>query len=218
MTYHVEKTCQVSGMADIYVKLFGDKTQGTFVEVGAYDGITYSNTYGLALAGWRGLLFEPHPELYGKCIATYRNMPQVRVENISIGEWDGVATLYLGDYLTTTDKDMVAVYDGLNWSKGMFSGQVGVSMCTLDMALERNAWPVGFDVLVVDTEGTELAVLCGFDLAKWRPRMAIIEACEQHSDIILAKKAPEINRIFLEAGYDKTYCDSVNSIFVRRES
>jgi len=48
--------------------------------------------------------------------------------------------------------------------------------------------------------------------------MVIIEACEQHSNPILAQKAPEINRIFLEAGYDKIYCDSINNIFVKCES
>jgi len=212
--YHVEESCQIIGLADIYSKMFGDKTQGAFVEVGAYDGITFSNTYGLALAGWRGLLFEPHPELYKRCITTYQNMPQVKVEDIGIGEQDGVATLYLGDFLTTTDKNIISAYNGLT-CQDMFVGQVDVSMCKLDTALERNAWPTGFDVLVVDTEGAELAVLSGFNLIKWRPHMAIVEACEQHSNPILAKKAPEINRIFLEAGYDKIYCDSINNIFVK---
>ena len=37
------------------------KTDGTFVEVGANDGMTGSFTYNLAKIGWHGLYFEPVP-------------------------------------------------------------------------------------------------------------------------------------------------------------
>lgn len=41
-----------------------DRDAGFFVEAGAYDGYTQSNTYWLERGrGWRGLLVEPMPEL-----------------------------------------------------------------------------------------------------------------------------------------------------------
>src|ERR1700729_4369556 len=41
---------------------------GTFVEAGAHDGYTQSNTYSLERhRGWAGLLIEPIPELRRQC-------------------------------------------------------------------------------------------------------------------------------------------------------
>ncbi len=41
---------------------------GTFCEVGAYDGILSSNTLHFEQYGWRGLLFEPDPEMFYMCV------------------------------------------------------------------------------------------------------------------------------------------------------
>ena len=46
---------------------YGDKV-GYFVEVGAYDGVTASNTYALERTGWTGILIEPLKEQYAKLV------------------------------------------------------------------------------------------------------------------------------------------------------
>lgn len=49
--YPLDATCQIphfKNLSDIYVYIFGYKTDGLFVEVGAYDGESFSNTSGLA--------------------------------------------------------------------------------------------------------------------------------------------------------------------------
>ena len=60
--YPQQPTCQISNMWLIFETFFGQRTEGLFVEVGAFDGVLYSNTWGLAARGWRGLLIEPVPE------------------------------------------------------------------------------------------------------------------------------------------------------------
>ena len=48
-------------------KFFKEKTAGTFIEVGANDGITYSNTYFLEkFRQWKGICIEPHPGAFEK--------------------------------------------------------------------------------------------------------------------------------------------------------
>ena len=54
-------TCQIPGLDAIYDQYFGDKI-GSFVEVGAFDGMTYSNTWHLANRGWYGVYIEAHPD------------------------------------------------------------------------------------------------------------------------------------------------------------
>jgi FkbM family methyltransferase len=198
----------------LYLSIFGYRTNGTFVEVGAYNGITFSNTYGLALADWHGLLFEPVPELYKQCVINYCNLPNISIKQCCIGDVDGKVTLYLGDYLSTTNIDRVKIYSQLSWSSGWHVGQIEVPIFTLNTVLAQQLWPVSFDLLVVDVEGTELEVLKSFNLSYWCPHMVIVEACEMHPDHRLSNQASEINKIFLDAHYKKIYCDTVNTIFI----
>jgi len=44
--------------------LFPGKTNGVFVDIGANDGVTFSNTYLLEKLGWSGLVIEPIPSIY----------------------------------------------------------------------------------------------------------------------------------------------------------
>ena len=48
-------------------------------------------------------------------------------------------------------------------------------MKTLDSVLEQAGAPEGFDFLSVDVEGHEIEVLRGFDIARWRPQLILLE-------------------------------------------
>ena len=48
-------------------------------------------------------------------------------------------------------------------------------MRTLDDILTEARAPVAFEFLSIDVEGHELEVLGGFDLARWRPRLILLE-------------------------------------------
>ena len=46
----------------LYDNYFGDIQNGTFVELGALDGVLYSNTkFFEDTLNWSGILIEPHP-------------------------------------------------------------------------------------------------------------------------------------------------------------
>ena len=216
--YNVVKNCQVIGLGDIYLDAFGYKTSGSFVEVGAFDGMSWSNSSCLAEAGWKGLLFEPVPQHYNRCAARYRDNKNVDVVKCCIGDYNGEAKVYLGSSLSTTSIEMIKVFNSLDWSKHIGHNEkkfIKSEIYTLDSMLEKHNWPENFDVLVVDTEGTELKVLQGFDVDRWAPKVAIIEAHEKHKDKVLGKNAKKINEYFESRGYRKIYCDMVNSVFLK---
>jgi hypothetical protein len=52
---------------------------------------------------------------------------------------------------------------------------IEVPVRTLDDILTEARAPVGFDLLSIDVEGHELEVLGGFDLARWQPRLVLLE-------------------------------------------
>ena len=48
-------------------------------------------------------------------------------------------------------------------------------MRTLDEILEQAGAPTPIDFVSIDVEGHEVEVLSGFDLARWRPRLLLVE-------------------------------------------
>src|SRR5258708_18051909 len=52
---------------------------------------------------------------------------------------------------------------------------IEVPVRTLDAILIEARAPVGFDFLSIDVEGHELEGLSGFDFARWRPRLVLLE-------------------------------------------
>ena len=55
-------------LEDKYLSKFFDKEyKGTCVDVGAYDGISGSNSYFFEKNGWDCLCIEPVPESFNKC-------------------------------------------------------------------------------------------------------------------------------------------------------
>ncbi|XP_037077368.1 uncharacterized protein LOC119098518 [Pollicipes pollicipes] len=61
------------GQAQMVLKILQNKTGGTFVECGALDGETRSNTlYMERWLGWRGLLVEPDPDSFRMLLQKHR--------------------------------------------------------------------------------------------------------------------------------------------------
>jgi FkbM family methyltransferase len=214
MNYNIPADCQVKGLNEIYLKYLGYKETGFFVEVGAYDGLVASNTWGLAEAGWGGIYFEPVQEFYIRCMNNHRNHPLVLTYNCCIGNHEGLVDFYVANTLSTYNTD----YLNSEFWKNDYRGAVKtiVPITTLDKMLKENNAPVGFEVLVVDVEGAEFDVLQKFDINYWQPKMCIIEAQEFHPAKELSLQAPVINKYFEEAGYSKIYCDEINSIYIER--
>jgi hypothetical protein len=84
--------------------------------------------------------------------------------------------------------------------------------------LERRVGARPIDLVVIDVEGAEAAVLRGFSLARWRPRMLIIELVHTHPDLhSVSAGDAHLQRLIEEARYSVVYKDSVNTVFVADE-
>ncbi len=219
-TFDVTPTCQIEGLADIYAEYFGDRAHGGFVDVGAADGVSVSNTSCFPAIGWSGLLFEPDADRFEACRRFYEDYERVTVVQACVGSRVGEAKLFCDGSTATIVPEMIEVFNQIPWLQASHLSEdkyVLVPIVTLDTALRQHGWEPGFEVLSIDVEGAEIEVLHGFSIDRWAPRMAIVECCETHRDRALARNAPAINAYFDENGYDKIYCDAINSIFVRRD-
>ncbi|MBI3416066.1 MAG: FkbM family methyltransferase [Verrucomicrobia bacterium] len=145
---------------------FQKKPTGFFVEVGANHPTKFSQTWLLEQNGWRGLLVEP---LTAKCELLRQQRPGSRVCQVAAGapEQRGRArfTVAAGD-------DMLS---GLQAQPGVTTAATEeVEVRTLDDLLADAGHPP-LDLVSIDVEGTELDVLRGFDLARHRPRLVLLE-------------------------------------------
>lgn len=143
------------------------KSSGFFIELGANDGITQSNTAFFEFyRGWKGLLIEPSVEKYEQCII---NRPSSIVQNYAcVDSIYQLAHIY-GDFNGS-------LMSSVNGSRLNSSQLLQVSTITLEKLLDKYAAPGQIiDLLSLDTEGYELPILKGLNLDKYRPRYMLIE-------------------------------------------
>jgi len=157
--------------------IFKDQTSGTFVDVGAFDGMQYSNTYGFELAGWGGLCVEAHPA-YIKFLK--KNRPNsINVHGAASTENKPKVTFFTCKYgpLSTLDKSVENQFKKQFPKHFKGFSKTTVPMYTLNNLLKRNNIEK-IDFISIDTEGTELDVLKGLDIEKYAPRVILAECME----------------------------------------
>lgn len=147
--------------------------KGTFVEAGAHDGFTQSNTYYLErFEGWRGVLVEAVPELARKAERRRPASTVVQAALVSPAREGEEVTIHFGD-LTSTMGNPRHAQGGLN-NAGRQAYEIQVPGRTLSSIID-DAEIGAPDLLVLDVEGQEPDVLMGLDMPRHSPRLLIIE-------------------------------------------
>lgn len=211
--YPQQPSCQIRNAWVLFETFLGQRTDGLFVEVGAYDGVSYSNTWGLATRGWRGLLIEPVPEYAAAAREAHSAHPGVTVVQCAIGAEDGVLELTTAGPFTSAVPGMIDEWESRSWrSRGE---KVSVPMRTLDDVLAEFVPGMEIDVLVVDVEGHEVDVMAGFSWPT-QPRLMFLELPDLHpSAWQRASSAVTVRDDLLSRGYQVAYKDVTNTVFVR---
>ena len=218
--YNISKTCQIKNLNEIYLNYFGYPSNGYFVEVGAYDGESFSNTSCLSDQGWNGLYVEPIYEFYLKCLKRH-DKNDVIVANVAIGLEEKEVKIYQGDTLTTLDKAQVGRYNEIDWSKHISFFETTCDQMRLDTLMNKLEVPKNFDILVVDVEGKESEVFKTFELDEWTPKMLIVELEDEHESFQkypeLIVEIKELRNFIHKKGYVEIYKDHINTVFVKNE-
>lgn len=217
--YRPSPSCQVPELGEKWEAIFGQRTQGFFVEVGAYDGESYSNTSCLADVGWSGLYIEPISEFADRCSRRHRNNSGVQVINCAASDEVENVKIFLGDILTTVVDEQVAAYEKISWATGLHKGEMReVSAAPLDMILDRHNVTPRFDLLVIDVEGAEEKVMRGFSLQRWLPKAILIELEDEHPDFRdnarVVQSVGRVRALIENAGYSLAFKDHINSLYV----
>lgn len=145
-------------------KLFGGKRDGFFIELGAHDGLTQSNTAFFEFSrGWTGVLVEPSIEQYTKCVSA---RPNSRCFNYACVSDSYTAEVIYGDFASGLMSSVTARVD---------AEKTPVPAKPLGQILDSIPNIPTIDFISLDVEGYEQDVLEGLNLEKYRPRYMLIE-------------------------------------------
>lgn len=137
---------------------FGIRCRGV-IQIGAHEGQEVGQYVGMGFAAIH--LVEPNPEVFVRLAAATRDAKQVTLAEVAISDRNGEAALNIATF------DQSSSLLDLKLHKDIFPGislrdRVNVETRTLDDHLGREHLdPAAYNVLSVDTQGSELAILRG---------------------------------------------------------
>jgi len=150
---------------DLLLDAMFKKEGGFFIELGANDGLTQSNTAFLEFnRGWKGVLIEPSANAYAECC---KNRPASTCFNLACVSESFKGGEIQGDF----NGGMMSSVNGQRTGTEQL---VSVKVSTLEKILD-SVGATTIDLLSLDTEGYELEILKGLNLNKHRPRYMLIE-------------------------------------------
>jgi FkbM family methyltransferase len=161
------------------------KTGGVFVELGANDGINQSNTlYFERYKGWRGVLIEPTPHNYLKCLANRSTENHIFCNAcVSFDYADRFVEIVFANLMSSPVGLESDVQDPVSHAHSgrqflESTDQIfafGAVAKTLNAILLETQSPNKIDFLSLDVEGAEMEVLKGIDHYQYRFSYLCIE-------------------------------------------
>jgi FkbM family methyltransferase len=168
----------------LWENYFKHKLTGTFVEIGAEDGVRFSNTKFLEESGWDGICIEPRPNAF----AELKENRNCIVENYAISDKMGTF-----DFLSIEGNGkglsgLVDKYDPRHTQriKAQHSDSkqsiIQVECIPLNDLLEKHNITT-VDYMSIDVEGAELNVVKSVDFEKYNVNIITIENNYQTNEV-----------------------------------
>jgi len=194
------------------IKYFPKDYKGVAVDVGAVDGRYMSNTLYLEdNLNWEVLCIEPNIYYYNQLVNNRKHSLNYAVSDKNLDDVDfHIFTMNNGNESSVSslnpDQELID-YHKNHYHITLNKTSMKVNVRTLDYCIEEFN-PEKVDLISIDTEGTELDVLKGFDINKWKPKLLVIEDNWESSTQIIKEYLEQFN-------YSLDKRVGVNDFFVR---
>jgi len=183
----------------------------TYLDIGAGDPVLSNNTYALYLTGSRGVLVEPNPTLV-------RKLKAVRPGDVVIGCGVGLKETTAADYyvirgnwpLNTFSPEAVAEYRK-QWAADPVERVIRMPLIAINQ-LMTDHFGSAPDLLSIDVEGLDLAVLRTMDYRAHRPAAI----CAETKKPGMSHDRTPIAQFLRGKGYVACAGSLYNTIFVDR--
>lgn len=164
---------------------FTNREPARWLDVGAYDGRSMSNTLALSELDWGGVAVEPDPQAFEGLQRTYGGNPKIAILPLAISSTGGVLPFHnsrSGGVSTLSDAHR------RKWESAATFETIEVETITPDELLRMHPGPYAFMSLDVESANVELLEL--FDLSAMGVELLcvehdgedtrILEHCTQH--------------------------------------
>jgi FkbM family methyltransferase len=151
---------------------FKNKRDGVYIELGALDGVLYSNTkFFQDTLNWNGILIEPHPDIFNDLKNNrpnnflFNNLVSCHNEPLQFRYFVNIHAAVSGVENTLTKHHMDVYFESDNeWHKSLPQKKITMTPRTLkDIITETNLKHIDF--LSLDVEGHEYEVLQSWDFS-----------------------------------------------------
>lgn len=156
---------------EVIAKFFG-KRIGRFLDIGAWDGVTFSNTRALWEKGWGGVVVDASSFSVTKLISLYGNSDRVAiVSGLIVGAGEGLTRFYdsRGDGLSTRIKTHME-----KWKRqGVPYAPIYTPQVTLGHLF--SIFPGPYELISIDTEGSSLELFNAIDFSRIKTELVVVE-------------------------------------------
>jgi len=190
-------------------RVFDDRRDGFYVDVGAGDPVYLSVTKWFYDLGWNGINVEPHKALHRSLVAE-------RLRDINVAAGAGAVSGEARFYET-------AVAELSSFDERVHRTEPGpdsagesylVPVLPLNEILGRHAEGRRIDFLKVDAEGWERQVLEGLDLQRYRPTIIVMESTVPRTR---TECHLEWENMLISAEFFLVHFDGLNRFYVAQE-
>jgi FkbM family methyltransferase len=191
------------------IKLLPTQSSYVFVDIGAHDGVTFSNSRFLDETGvWDGVLIEPNPEVFN---VLERNRPGRMCIQAAVADSEGEAEFVKNSGYTQMLSGLATSISFKHMRRiareqKVFAGNTErISVRTKKLSsicAERNINRI--DLLLIDVEGGEMGVLESLDFATVDVSIILVERNQSSKNVWEFLESKGFIRIF-QVGADDFY-------------
>jgi FkbM family methyltransferase len=183
--------------------LLDKKKSGFYVDIGCHNPRRGSNTYNFYKKGWHGLLVDLDPEKIYAC-RMIRRRDKALVAAVS--DKNEPVTVYAPDHFS-----VLATIDPNSKRDGFKELRTVVSRTLTEILDEINA-PNLFELLCIDAEGVDFAVLRGLDFQRYKPEFICIEIWESSAGLNSLTNS-DIHQFLLSKDYSLASWAGMSAIY-----
>lgn len=162
--------------------------KGRFLDIGAYDGKTFSNTLKLVENGWSGVCVEASPIVFPKLLEQHKNNPSIQLVLAAV-EPNGprLVTWYDsgGDAVSTTELPHVH-----KWEAGSNVKFSAFTVYTLPLKHLFLKFGFDYDFINIDVESANLELFKAMPWVSLTQTKVVCVEHDMHHEEMLALLAP----------------------------
>ena len=165
---------------ETFLNLLPKKSKYTFVEIGAHDGVTYSNSKFLeSKVNWSGICIEANPSVFKRLV---ENRQDSKCLNVAVSDLDGKIDFLLNTGHTEMLSGLLTSYSKkhrirINREIAKYGGTseiVEIPSKRLETIISENDI-LEIDILMLDVEGAEHSILRKIDFSRVKINSVLVE-------------------------------------------